>query len=131
MKNIFLTAYAYLVLFVPYVLYAKVSGDGGSSARVGGDGGGNVENTLQNPIGGAGTFGDLINLILDAVIVIGLPIAALFIIYAGFLFVTAQGNEKKVTKAKSTFLWTIVGVAIFLGARVLGEIIQNTVEVLK
>jgi len=72
---------------------------------------------LENPIE-AKTFEQLIIAVLDAALVIGLPIAALFIIYSGFLFVTAQGSVDRIDKAKVTLTWTLVGVAIFVSARV-------------
>lgn len=121
---------SFFFLIVPQLLFAQASGTGGSG-RARGTGGGSFGGTLTNPLGGTDTFSGLIGLILDAVIVIGLPIAALFIIYAGFLFVTAQGNTEKITKAKLTFLWTIVGVGIFLAARVLSDVIGNTVNFLR
>jgi hypothetical protein len=111
------------VVFLPYIAFAdRIIGTGG---------GGTCNGGLCNPLGDTDTFSGLIGLILDAVIVIGLPIAALFIIYAGFLFVTAQGNTDKIAKAKVTFLWTIVGVGIFLAARVLSDVIGNTVNFLR
>ncbi|MEK7152145.1 MAG: hypothetical protein AAB773_01815, partial [Patescibacteria group bacterium] len=54
-------------------------------------GGGSAKATLQSPLGGVANLNDLIEKILKVVVDIGTPIAVLFIIYAGFLFVTAQG----------------------------------------
>jgi len=72
---------------------------------------------LENPLGPTTTtFVVLIEKIANIVMQIGLPIAALAIIYAGFLFVTAGGNEEKVKTAKKTFLWAIIGTALILGA---------------
>ena len=56
---------------------------------------------------------------------IALPIAAIFIIYSGFLFVTAGGNQSKVDAAKTTFYWTIIGTAIVVGAWALASAIVN------
>ncbi len=70
---------------------------------------------LKNPLNSC-TFADLIKNIAKIVTQIGLPIAALAIIYAGFLFVTAGGNEEKIKTAKKTFLWSIIGTALLLGA---------------
>lgn len=44
------------------------------------------------------------------------PVAVVFIIWAGFLFVTAQGSEEKIKSAKATLLWTILGLAVAVGA---------------
>ncbi len=46
----------------------------------------------------------------------GLALAVILIIWSGFLFVTALGNDEKIKKAKKTFLWTLVGTAVFFGS---------------
>lgn len=72
----------------------------------------------------------LIKGLIDAAIVIGIPIAVLFIVYAGFKFVIAQGNSEKLKDARKNFLYTIIGIAIFLGSWVITEVIVNTVKAL-
>ena len=52
---------------------------------------------------------------------------ALAIIYSGFLFVAARGNSEKLTKAKDTLLYTIIGAAILLGAWAIATMISSTV----
>ncbi|MBU4142538.1 hypothetical protein KJ590_00860 [Patescibacteria group bacterium] len=42
--------------------------------------------------------------------------AALMLVWAGFLFVTAQGDPAKLTKAKQNFLWTVAGIAVILAS---------------
>ena len=69
----------------------------------------------------------LLNKILDALMLFLVPIVVLFIIYAGFLFVMAQGNETKLTKAKSVLGWTLVGAAILLGAKIITTVLSSTV----
>lgn len=71
---------------------------------------------------------DLLEKVLDIVVEFGAIIAVFFLIYAGFLFVKAQGNDSELQKAKETFFWTIVGGMIVLGAHVLSRVIKNTVE---
>lgn len=63
----------------------------------------------------------------DAFIKIAFPIVVLMIIYSGFLFVAAQGNEEKLKKAKSAIMWTIIGGLIVLSATVLVNVIEGTV----
>ena len=71
----------------------------------------------------------LISAILNNIV---MPIAAvavvLFIIFAGFKFVIAQGNEKKVTEAKQMLLWGLIGAGILLGAAGIAKVVQNTVN---
>lgn len=65
--------------------------------------------------------------LVDLVFLIGVPIVVVFIVYAGFLFVTAGDNEAQISRAKMTFLWTIVGAGVLLGAKALAAAIGATV----
>ncbi len=85
---------------------------------------------LPNPIRAA-SFQDLANDVLGIVSSIGGVVAVFFIIYAGFLFVTAGGNEDKHKKAKAAILYAVIGTAILLGAQALSSIVCATVESLK
>lgn len=80
-----------------------------------------------NPLGTTNDFFVLITKILDVLIKIGIPILVLFIVYAGFKFVTAQGNEAEVTKAKEALFWAVVGGAVLIGARVIAGVVCATV----
>lgn len=84
---------------------------------------------LFNPLGDL-SFLQLIEKLAGTAAKIGLPVAAMFIIYAGLQFVTARGSEDKIKAAKQTFTWTIIGTAILVGAWVIVKAIQGTVEAL-
>ncbi len=84
---------------------------------------------LKNPLNSP-TFAGLIENVAKIVAQIGFPIAAIAIIYAGFLFVTAGGNEEKLKKAKTTFLWSIIGTALLLGAWAIAEAIKSFITTL-
>ena len=75
--------------------------------------------TFPNPLGSTSSFAQVVQKFADLVTKIGLPIATVFLIYAGLLFVTARGNDEQLKKAKETFKWTIVGTAILVGASAL------------
>lgn len=81
---------------------------------------------LKNPLKSC-SFADLVQNIAEIVTEIGAFIATIALIYAGFLFVTARGDVKKLDEAKKIFFWTIIGTAILLGAWVLAEAIQGFV----
>ncbi len=87
-------------------------------------------NRIQNPLGAKSLDGFVASL-LGVVVKLGSIVAALFIIYAGFMYVTAQGNEEKLQKAKMSMMWTIIGSAILLGAQVIANAVANTVRELK
>ena len=102
-------------------LYIKVAYAGTTN------GGGSV---FFNPLGNTSDFKTLLNdKILPTLIAIGIPILVIFIVYTGYLFVSAQGNEKKLEEAKSALLWTVIGGAILIGAKVIAIAIQDTVGV--
>jgi hypothetical protein len=74
-----------------------------------------AQGPLKNPIN-ADDFGAVIEILAKAVATVGISVAAVFLIYSGFLFVSARGNEQQITKAKTTFFWTIIGTALIVGA---------------
>ncbi|OGZ06948.1 MAG: hypothetical protein A2942_01285 [Candidatus Lloydbacteria bacterium RIFCSPLOWO2_01_FULL_50_20] len=83
----------------------------------------------QNPItyGGIRTIPDLLIAIVDLVFLIAVPIIVIFIIYSGFLFVTSGDNEANIKKAKTVFMWTVVGALVLLGAKAISAAIQSTI----
>ena len=83
--------------------------------------------TLVNPIT-AKTITDFLIKIVDIVLVFMMPLIIFFIMYAGFLFVTARGNESKVTTARSALLYAIIGGVLVLGAHVIIQAICGTVS---
>lgn len=83
---------------------------------------------ICNPLGnGNDDLFALVNAVLDGVMKLGAILAVLAIIYSGFLFVTAGGDEGKIKTAKLVLLYTVIGAAILLGAKVIATVIQNTV----
>lgn len=98
-----------VTLFVTKVAYAQPAG------------------ALQNPI----RFGSLIEVlsaILDILVIFAVPIIVFFLIYAGFMYVTAQGNAAKITAATNALLYALIGGVIILGAEIIGGVIANTVD---
>ena len=92
----------------------------------------NIKTGINNPLSSElDTIPKFIEKILEIVLMIGVPIVTLAIIYAGFLFVTAQGNSEKLKKAKQTFIYTIIGAALLLGSFVISKAIVGTVEEIK
>lgn len=83
--------------------------------------------TIVNPIA-VDSIQGFIERLLGIILKLGIPLVALAIIYAGFKFVMAQGNASKLEEAKSTFLYTLIGAALLLGAWVIGSIVKATIE---
>ena len=84
-----------------------------------------IDNPLRDNLSSVAGF---VEALLRAALFILFPIAVVFIVYSGFLFITAQGNGEKLTQAKNNFFWTIIGVALLLGAWALAMLIQSTID---
>ena len=82
---------------------------------------------LNNPIGYSDIY-SFLTALLELATYIAFPIIVLFIVYVGFLFVSAQGKPEAIQKAQKYFFWAIVGALIVLGAQALAYAIEATVE---
>jgi type IV secretory pathway VirB2 component (pilin) len=86
---------------------------------------GRAQPTLDNPLK-SNSILCFIEDIVDALTYLAIPVIVIFIIIAGFKFVTAGGNEEKIGEAKRMALYTVIGAAIVLGASLLSDILINT-----
>ena len=80
---------------------------------------------LPNPIK-YNTINEFLGAILNIVVQMGAVVIVFFFVYAGFMFVTAQGNTEKIQKAKSMFVWVVVGAFVLLGVYVIRAAICGT-----
>lgn len=71
---------------------------------------------------------DLIVAILNVAVIIAVPIITLFIIYAGFLYVTARGNAEQVRTATTALTYAIIGGVLIIGAVAITAIIETTIS---
>jgi len=105
------------------------SGTGGDPGSVTGRGASNII-PLPNPLkGGVNNLFDFIKVVVNNVLLpVGGVVATMYIIYSGFLFVTAQGDPKKIETAKASFTYAVIGTAILLGAWAISEGIAATIR---
>jgi hypothetical protein len=103
------------------------SGGGGSGGSGGSGSGGSI--SIANPLQST-TILEFLGKIIDVLLIFALPIIVFFIIFAGFKFVTARGNESEITTAKTALTWAVVGGVIILGAKLIITVIQGTISVL-
>ena len=89
-----------------------------------------ITTTLDNPLSATSLFCFLKD-ILDVFLTIGVIIAVLFMVYAGFLFVTARGAEAQLTTAKKAFLGAVFGTTIIMGVWVIAQAIVGTVNAIR
>ncbi len=88
--------------------------------------GGGVQ-TLSNPLT-ANSVGDLVKsfaMIFSYIVVL---FAVLALVWTGLEFITAQGKPDKLTELKSKLLYIVIGVAIVIGARIIIDVVINTLS---
>lgn len=141
LSNILKYSFVFVIAFAlvaPFIVTAEdaVVGPGKTSNSVVAPGKGSpkpgnaitgINFKIDNPIK-VGTIPAFIELLLNIILKIGIPIVALAIIYCGFLFVKAMGNSEEIKKAKSAFVYTIIGAFLLLGAWLIAQAIQSTVN---
>ena len=80
---------------------------------------------LPNPLK-VSSVSDLLYLAVDIATYIGVVLAVIFLIYAGFKYIAAQGNSVKITEAHHFLLAVVIGIAILIGASAIVNVIENT-----
>jgi hypothetical protein len=95
MKKTIINLTAFILIFAPLFVFASLVTCG---------------NTADDPCG----FADLIILVKDLlayVLVIAAPLASIMFAYAGFIYMTSQGNTSK--RAQANQIFTNVGIGLF------------------
>ena len=80
---------------------------------------------LQNPID-SDNIQEFIDSLMTGVVELLTPVIVLMFLWTGFLFIKAQGNGEKLTEAKKSLMYTIIGAALVLGADGLSHVLQST-----
>ncbi len=111
------TLFSAVIIIIPFLVWA-----------VGGpiDG----EAIFQNPLA-AESLTELLVAMLDVLVQVGLVIIVFFIIFAGFKYVTAQGDTNKIKEAHTALVATLIGSAIVLGSYAIASALKSTVEQLE
>lgn len=118
-KNLYKLFLLSYIFFVPFSqLYASGACD-------------ETAGKICNPLSGnIDSIPEFIEVLLEGVLKVGIPLIALAVIYCGFLFVAARGNSEKLKKAKDALLYTLIGAAILLGSLAIAKLISSTVDAL-
>ncbi len=110
--------YLMLAVLFPIISHAQAPNPGSGGVR------------LDNPIA-VGSIQEFMQKALEIVVQVGFPIIVLALVYTGFLFVKAQGNDDELKKAKRSFFWTVVGAIVILGALIITTALSGTINQLK
>lgn len=89
-----------------------------------GPGGSSIQ--LENPLA-VSSIEELLVAILNIFIIIAIPLVVIYIIYAGFLYVTARGNATQIEQATRALTYAIIGGVLIIGAVAIAEIVKNLV----
>lgn len=100
-------------------------GTPGANSNIG-TAGNNSSFTLENPLAHGSTLCELLNAVFSVTLTLGIPIAVVFVVIAGLKFVLALGNPTKLTNAKKNIGFTLLGIALFVGAWFLAQVIART-----
>jgi hypothetical protein len=84
---------------------------------------------LTNPLQ-ATNLATLISEVLGYVTQIGAIFLTLMLVYVGFQFVAARGNDEKLKSARSALMWTVIGGLLLLGAQAIAVAIAATAQAL-
>ncbi len=84
------------------------------------------DGALCNPLESE-TIEEFILAIIKIILRFAVPVIVFFIMYAGFLYVTAQGDPSKIETARTSLTWAVIGGVIILGAELIITVIQGTV----
>ena len=81
---------------------------------------------IPNPLGSGGKdIPTLIGTIANWLLGIGTVISTIIVLWSAFLFMTSGGSPARVTQARQTLLYAIIGLAILLLADGVSLLIQN------
>lgn len=100
----------------------------GCPAHTGGSPGLNYSLVDHLSLNGITSIGGLLTAILNILLVIAVPVIVFFIIFAGFTYVTAQGNSEKIKTATRSLTYAIIGAVLILGSVALSTVITNIVN---
>lgn len=56
-------------------------------------------------------------------------IAVIFILVSAYLFLTSQGSDKNIQKAKDTLFWSIIGLVVAIISLTIVNVVQNILGV--
>ena len=80
--------------------------------------------TIPNPLA-ANSITGLVDQIATWLLRVGLTISTIIIIWAAIVFMTSGGNAERVTMARKTLWYAIIGIVILLLAKGVTSLVNN------
>jgi hypothetical protein len=118
-------------------VFAQTNGEGGTggsgvNSTGGGTSGASQKTayfTLTNPLH-ANSIGEVVLDFVQIFSYIVILLAVLMLIYVGFQYIlaSAQGDSGKIKDLHGYLLWIVVGIAVVIGARVIVQVVINTLS---
>lgn len=76
---------------------------------------------------GAPGMAIMIFYLISRILLFVAPVFVLLMLYGGYLWMTAAGNEEQVGKAKKYIINSVIGIVIVLGANIIGGFISQSI----
>ncbi|OHA16611.1 MAG: hypothetical protein A3C79_01655 [Candidatus Taylorbacteria bacterium RIFCSPHIGHO2_02_FULL_45_28] len=103
------------LLFLPVFVFAQSTSDSTKTF------------TLSNPLKVDSVAG-LVQSFVEIFSYVVIIIAVLALIWVGFQYIVSRGDVTKMKDLKNWLWWIVVGVAVVIGARVIIEVVINTLS---
>ena len=102
------------ILVLPYIVSASSAFD--NLQKVGEGRGGSEANAPYQASSDINSLAGIVSIVIQAFLGLLGIIFISYLLYAGYHWMTAQGDEKKVDKAKDTITRAVIGIIITIGA---------------
>jgi len=102
------------ILALPYIVSASSAFD--NLQKVGEGRGGSEANAPYQASSDINSLAGIVSIVIQAFLGLLGIIFISYLLYAGYHWMTAQGDEKKVDKAKDTITRAVIGIIITIGA---------------
>ncbi len=112
-KNIFVFFLIINALLIITIL-PSIGGSSGNGSSGNGNGGEGEVLIIENPLSPISDIWQLIMRLINIAQNIGVFVCVILIVWAGYLYVTSAGNEKKIAQAQKALIWALVGFGIII-----------------
>lgn len=113
---------------VPAIAGAQTQTSGGGSTQTSGGGVSQTSGGIQNPLGQVTGLCQLMKIVLNIALLLGVPAMMFFLVWAGARLVIARGAPEKLASAKWGLTYTLIGIGIFFSVWTFVNILANSLS---